>query len=190
MEAAERLSARVGLVLSIDGHRLSAPELLSVRDEVIAAAGMHGIDPLLILALMKAESDFDPRAVSRKGAVGLLQLQPVTARWFADRIGAPWEADLPLFDVGANVRLGVGYLAYLHSKFAELEPTLEAYRSGPNARAVRRQRGSAFARKVLSTYRRYWKLSTCHRPGCGSQESASAEVAKLCEESGQICQVL
>jgi soluble lytic murein transglycosylase len=84
----------------------------------------EGINPELIRAIIKAESNFDPRAVSRKGAQGLMQLMPGTAGRYAVT---------DAFDPERNIRGGVRYLRFLHDLFpGQLTLALAAYNAGEN----------------------------------------------------------
>jgi soluble lytic murein transglycosylase-like protein len=84
-----------------------------------------GVDPVLAKAVIQVESGYDPHCVSRKGARGLMQLMPETARRFGvSRI----------FDPEQNIRGGVTYLAILLQMFSnDLPRTLAAYNAGENA---------------------------------------------------------
>ncbi|HQR46152.1 MAG TPA: lytic transglycosylase domain-containing protein [Thermoanaerobaculia bacterium] len=105
-----------------DGSPLLAP----YSKEILEAARAHRIDPALIAAVIKAESNFVPSAVSRKGARGLMQLMPATAR----RMGVRRD-----FDPGENISGGTAYLAELARRFGEtsVELILAAYNAGEQA---------------------------------------------------------
>jgi soluble lytic murein transglycosylase-like protein len=94
--------------------------------QILEAAKQHHIDPDLIAAVIRAESNGYPRAVSRKGARGLMQLMPATAR----RLGVK-----SAFDPQENIRAGAAYLAELAERFGETHADLilAAYNAGEHA---------------------------------------------------------
>ncbi len=98
----------------------------SIYDSIIeTAAAANTVQPALIRALIVVESGFNPRAVSKRGAVGLMQLLPETAR----RYGV---ADS--YDPGQNIRAGVHYLGDLLTLFdSNTELALAAYNAGEGA---------------------------------------------------------
>jgi hypothetical protein len=98
----------------------------SLFDPLIEAeARLANLDASLVSAVIRAESDYQPRAVSRKGARGLMQLMPATARRLAVR--RP-------FDPASNVRGGVRYLRELADRFGNRpELVLAAYNAGEGA---------------------------------------------------------
>jgi soluble lytic murein transglycosylase-like protein len=88
-------------------------------------AKKHGVDASLISAVIRAESNYEPRALSRKGARGLMQLMPATAQRL--------EVRRP-FDPAANVSGGVRYLRELAERFHHRpELVLAAYNAGERA---------------------------------------------------------
>jgi len=89
---------------------------------VAPIAARYNLDTELVLRIIEAESGGDPRAVSPKGAQGLMQLMPETAR--ALGVSDP-------FDPGQNIEGGVRYLSHLLQRFGDLRLALAAYNAGP-----------------------------------------------------------
>jgi soluble lytic murein transglycosylase len=101
------------------------------RDEMAEAAGRVSVDLLLVAAVVREESSYYPRARSRVGARGLMQLMPDTARALSrPRRGGPDAADL-LEDPAFNLELGAGYLASLMKEFGDARLAVAAYNAGP-----------------------------------------------------------
>jgi soluble lytic murein transglycosylase-like protein len=166
------LTERADIVLSVEAAHLPEALRQSVRDAVVAAAIEQDLDVRLLLALMKAESAFDPAAVSPRGAVGLLQVMPTTARWVADRLGAHWSPESPLADPWTNVRLGATYLAYLLGRFGDARQAILAYYLGPSGLSDGWglvPSDEDFAERVLDEYRRFRALSSCHAAPCPTE---------------------
>jgi soluble lytic murein transglycosylase-like protein len=105
--------------------KFGIPADLAERIEDIALA--EGIEPHVAFGLVRAESEFNRRAVSPVGAVGLTQLMPSTARYFKNGVGRE-----DLFDRDTNLRIGFRYLRTLVVKYnGNLELALLAYNRGP-----------------------------------------------------------
>jgi soluble lytic murein transglycosylase len=101
--------------------------------EVDAAARDTGLPADWLYAVLRTESLYDPRAVSKAGALGLLQLLLPTARGVAQRAGLPPPARADLFRPDVNLALGARYLRELQGSFRErFILTLAAYNAGPN----------------------------------------------------------
>lgn len=141
------------------GYRLLQPGMLGAASRLVGAslnqlieafAAVHDLDAALIRAVIQAESNFNPRAISRKGAQGLMQLMPSTI----------WRLSVgDAFDPYENIGAGVQYLRQLLDLFrGDLRLALAAYNAG--AQAVLRYQGvppypetREYVRKVLSLYR-------------------------------------
>ena len=128
----------------------------ALREVILEEARRWRIDPELVTAVIAAESGFNPRAVSRKGAVGLMQLMPATSKRLS--VADP-------YDPGENVAAGTRYLRELLDRFqGSLELALAGYNAGPGA--VARYRGIPpyretrdYVRKVMAIYRAGSKIS-------------------------------
>lgn len=128
------------------GRALSSAELDAIIEQ---AAQRHGVDANLVRAVVKVESNFNPRAVSRKGALGLMQLMPHTARTL--NVSNP-------FDPQQNVDAGVRHLRELLNSYqGDLALSLAAYNAG--AGAVARNNGVPpyaetrnYVRRIIDLY--------------------------------------
>jgi soluble lytic murein transglycosylase-like protein len=117
-------------------------------DLIFAAARRHEVNPDLVAAMVRWESAFDPYAVSHKGARGLMQLMPATARRFG-------VAEDDLFDPERNLEAGVRYLRWLRERFSgDLPRILAAYNAGEGT--VERYRGVPPFRETRSYLRRIY----------------------------------
>lgn len=92
---------------------------LYYADTITAYADAQELDPALVAAVILCESSYDPKAESRLGARGLMQLMPDTAEWVAHKLGedgADYSFD-NLYDPQTNIRFGTWYLGYLSRRF-------------------------------------------------------------------------
>ncbi len=103
----------------------SQPRPATPYAELIWAAGeRHSLNPALLAAVVRAESAFDPRAVSRKGAGGLMQLMPATAQRFG-------LSGSEVFEPAKSLDAGARYLSWLTDRFdGDLPKVLAAYNAG------------------------------------------------------------
>ena len=110
------------------------PSYKSVQHLLQEASTRHGIDYALLQALIATESGFDSRAVSPKGAVGLMQLIPPTAERYGVRAGKNASIEKKLTDPVVNIRAGASYLSDLIKMFpGQIELALAAYNAGEGA---------------------------------------------------------
>jgi soluble lytic murein transglycosylase len=133
---AMRILRRQGKAAFFQSIGLSAAELQEMSYPLgaiqhLAAADFNNLDPLLVGALIMAESNWNPHAVSRVGARGLMQLMPETGRRLAERFGVAVASDDQLFEPTLNVRLGLAYLRELSRRFeGRLPLVLASYNAG------------------------------------------------------------
>ncbi len=111
------------------GMQLREHVAQAIAEESAAA----GLDPMLVMAVIEVESEFQQEATSVVGARGLMQVRPATLMWVAQREGVKLSRAELEADPSLNVRLGVRYLKYLKELFrGRLDLTLMAYNAGPN----------------------------------------------------------
>lgn len=88
----------------------------------------YGVPCAVALAVAKCESDFEVNAVSKAGAVGVMQLMPETAKYIATKIS--YNNEINLYDYKVNIMLGCAYLSYLYNKFGDFKQVIMAYNAG------------------------------------------------------------
>lgn len=172
---ATRVFSSTGMVLEDEGADRSVivektinflkerkPGLPEDRIKVIAnivydESKKYNLDYRLILAIMKVESNFRNEAISRRGARGLMQINPSSARLIARESGVEVKGVKCLHEPEKNIKMGVSYLSKLRDMFDNMIAALHAYNAGPGK--VRRPAGernfrtTSFTRKVMSEYR-------------------------------------
>jgi len=145
-----RIQHEEGLTITPPSHS-RGPSKGDFDGIIRRAAGRYGVRPALVKAVIAAESNFKPDAISRVGAQGLMQLMPDTAR----ELGV----DRP-FGVVENIDGGVRYLRAMLDRYGDVSRALAAYNAGPTA--VDRYGGippyretQAYVKRVLEYYRGY-----------------------------------
>jgi soluble lytic murein transglycosylase len=126
-------------------------------DDLISDASQrYGVDSRLVKAIIKAESDFDPRAISKKGAMGLMQIMPENFQYL--------DIQNP-FNPRENIMGGTRYFKYLYNRFdGKLALSLAAYNAGPTAvdnynKTIPPYRETKqYVERVLKYYRNYRNL--------------------------------
>ena len=116
----------------------------------------NGLDPLLVLAMMKVESQFQITAHSSRGALGLLQIKPIAAKQIQEMLPFKIRSNKDLLDPYKNLVVGVSYLAYLKGSFdSDLDRMIVAYNVGPSATRKMKKLPTRYLSKVLFTYDRF-----------------------------------
>ncbi len=142
------------------------------------AQGAKGVDPYLVAAVIREESQYDGRAVSRVGAIGLMQVMPATASTVAKKFGLADVKREDLFDEQTNVRIGVRYLEQLLEQFqGNVVYAVASYNAGPQAvsgwigkngqrdpdefvELIPYQETRLYVKRVVRSYREYLRLQT------------------------------
>lgn len=129
------------------------------QTHIEAAAQTHGVDYLLLHALIDAESGFNASALSRRGAVGLMQIMPQTAAYIGGLIGTRKALRKQLMNPQTNLDIGTRYLSGLLREFeGRFDLALAAYNAGSgNVRKAgyqipQNRETPNFVNKVLQTY--------------------------------------
>ncbi|HST06861.1 MAG TPA: lytic transglycosylase domain-containing protein, partial [Gemmatimonadaceae bacterium] len=113
---------------SAENYRLYFPVL--ERETLISASKENGLDPVLVAALIRQESNFNPQATSPAGARGLMQLMPAVGKTVADSKGiAQWDPAM-LYEPATNIKLGTAHLQGLAHKYTDVVKVLAAYNAG------------------------------------------------------------
>ncbi len=149
---------------------------------MIKTQGANGVDPLLVVAIIREESQFDWRAVSHVGAIGLMQVMPATANAVAQRHYLPSVVREDLFDQETNIRIGVWYVEQLLAQFSgNVVQAIAAYNAGPMVVGnwVTANRGRSedefvelipyretrqYVKRVLRSYKEYMRLAGHPKP--------------------------
>jgi hypothetical protein len=141
---------------------------------VAKAARKTGLNRALLSSVIRAESDFHPHAVSSKGALGLMQLMPATARSLA--VQDP-------FDPAENIQGGAQYLQQMLRKFGDLNLALAAYNAGPgNVALYGGVPPFPETRSYVARVRRAMKRRVMPNPRTGVVQVVCSPLASKCKE--------
>ncbi|MFZ4165434.1 lytic transglycosylase domain-containing protein [Brevundimonas sp. NPDC058933] len=143
----------------------------AIDDLITEAARRFGLPPHWIRAVMKQESGFNPRARSRVGAMGLMQVMPATYAELRRRHGLGADA----YDPRDNILAGAAYLRELHDRFG-LEGMLPAYNAGPRRYLQHRDEGRPLPLETRDYIARIGLLDTTAASPVGPRIVAVAPV--------------
>ena len=158
VEQDQRLAVMILSRLSTRHTGLTERERVELTQAIIRESRAHDLDPDLVIAVIEVESAGYHLAVSRVGAMGLMQIVPATGKEFAGKLGIEWMGEDTLFDPIINVRLGTAYLRELADRYGDVSVALAAYNWGPGRIDRRLRRGSkvpsAYIKQVMRAYER------------------------------------
>lgn len=109
-------------------NRITYPKIHWETAKEYAVA--FGLDPYLIMSLMKVESNFRVNAKSKSGAIGLMQVMPETGKWVAGVLGTGSYYDNMLLDAHFNIMIGSWYIGHLLEIYVEPAAAIAAYNGG------------------------------------------------------------
>ena len=119
----------IGAFLYFSRQALKTAQPIKYKEEIMTVSEEYGLDPCLVAAVINTESGFDPDAVSKAGAIGLMQLMPSTAEWAAGMRGMTYNEAL-LTEPQYNIELGCWVLNYLLKRYNNERYALIAYNAG------------------------------------------------------------
>jgi soluble lytic murein transglycosylase len=143
--------AVLGVATWFAEHYAVGPGSAPYRPIIDRWAREYGVDPDMVAAVLECESSGRPRAVSRSGARGLMQLMPETAAGMAAELGLPDPSPQRVFDPELNIRLGTYYLSKLWARFGgDRVLVIAAYHAGPSRIADSlKRRGNPSGERLL-----------------------------------------
>lgn len=150
----------------IEGRLSSHPNPHKLALQIVTESFLANYDPVFVAAVINAESLFKNKAISGKGAQGLMQLMPDTAKYISKQQNVSWKGSMDLHEPTYNLKLGIAYLKYLEKKFrGNKEKVLIAYNWGPGNLILALKHGRSipsspvsYARGILSTHKK-WKAA-------------------------------
>ena len=122
------IAVALAVIASISGYNVGKQTIYPVAysEYIVKYAHKNGLDPFLVMAVIKQESNFVPDAASDY-AHGLMQLTPDTAEWNARAMGI---SDYDYLDPETNIEIGCHYLSYLIKTYENIDTALAAYNGG------------------------------------------------------------
>jgi len=119
-------------IISQNNTALESKSIYEIAKTIYEEAIKYNFNPLLITAIIKIESNFEPKAISDSYAYGLCQVRRFIAPELAENVGIKWDgAEKTLFDPIKNIKIGVYYLSILNRDFNDLKTAIISYNQGP-----------------------------------------------------------
>lgn len=153
---------RLGVAEAVRKSGLPSRAQRRLAAAIVRESRENGLDPMLVVALIRTESSFNPYAVSHVGALGLMQVMPDTGKYLSKRLNIELGTRTHnLYDPETNVAMGTAYLADLIQRFGSVDRALVAYNAGPgNAKRilakpdVKKRFMAGYPKKVVGEFRK------------------------------------
>jgi soluble lytic murein transglycosylase len=149
---------------------------IKYEDQIVKYSQRYNINPCLVAAVIRTESNFNEKAVSHRDAKGLMQIMPETALWIAENMKLKGFRVETLFDTEVNIAMGCWYIDNLNSEFnGDIDLVLAAYNGGrgnvqkwlknkdyssdgKNLNSIPFEETDKYVKKVNTNYNIYLKL--------------------------------
>ncbi len=129
-EGDHKFSQYLSEYINIENANLNSDKMTQA---LIAVSAKNQYDPVFLLAVIKTESQFNPKAVGSAGELGLMQIKPDTAEWICQKSGFPWKGAKALKDPVYNIQIGALYFKYLKKSLkSHSAHYINAYNMGIN----------------------------------------------------------
>jgi len=151
----EKVKDKIRQLITKYQMHVYAEHIQEIPKSILAESKIYDYDPMFLTALIIAESSFNSRARSNRGALGLMQIVPRTGEALAMEKKIEWKGNQTLYNPYVNIELGAYYLNKLHNRFGNLNLALEAYNHGPTKLAKYLKRGyqpRSYSTKVFEIY--------------------------------------
>lgn len=152
-EKDEQFSILLKRYIAVENANLDSD---SLGDSLLQVSRDHFYDPVFLLAIVKTESQFNPKAIGLAGEIGLMQIKPVTAEWICNKKKVEWRGAEALKDPAYNVLVGALYFTYLKKSLkAKSAHYIAAYNMGINnlqRLPAGDRKNNPYYEKVLANY--------------------------------------
>ena len=127
-----------------------------IKQSVLKWSNHYNVDSMMIFSIISVESNYRINVVSSKGAIGIMQIIPTTAKYMSDMYNIPYKNKNCLYDYDTNIRIGIAYVSYLSDKFDnDRNKILKAYNAGPSK--VKTSRKNYYVKRVDKIQKRIEK---------------------------------
>ena len=162
LKTQRRIYARMLTILDSSRTSMSKAQRGAFVETVFNESTKLYLNPMLVMAVMQLESNFQSNAVSSMGAVGMMQIMPSVGQKYARKAGVRWEGAETLLDPVSNVRIGIRYLKELMNIYEnDYQLGLEAYNRGPGGLEIAMEDGQVpdtFSNHVMKLFFRFQKI--------------------------------